>query len=140
MTDLIIGPALVLGCLIGLYEIFLIHRDTMAYHRLGHSIHAFALSIAFCFACMNVDFVFHLIPAIETIPLLGSVIVFRVAIGLIAAVKIHLVTKVIHGTGTAGVRRTSETWLHSFIIGGLIVATPYLYPFIEGMLPSWIKF
>lgn len=140
VADLLIGPALFLGVLIGLYEVFLVHKDTPAVHRFKHSLHAFGFALLFCFCSMNVDFVLSIIPAIKSIPLLGSPLFLRIAIGLVAAVKIHVVTKVIPGTSTLGLKRMGETWFHSLSIGGLIVAAPYVYPLIEGALPSWVKF
>ena len=141
VADLLIGPALFLGLIIGAYEAIIVHRDvTVPTHRFGHMIHALILSVVFVFISMNVDFVLSIIPALKAIPVIGSPLIIRIIIGLIAAVKIHMVSKVVPGTGTAQIKGMSETWIHSLIIGGLIVAAPYVYPLIEGALPSWVKF
>ncbi len=141
MADLIIGPALALGLIIGAYEAIVVHRDvSVPTHRFGHMFHALILSVIFVFCSMNVDFVFGLLPAIKAIPILGSALVFRIVIGLIAAIKIHAVSKVIPGAAMTQVKGLSETWFHSLLIGALIVAAPYLYPFIAGALPAWLKF
>lgn len=136
---LIIGPALVLGIAIGAYEAIIIHRDvTVPTHRMGHMVHAFLLSIAFVFATFNVPFVLGLIPALANIPILGSPLGFQIALGLVAAVKIHAVSRAVKtGAATTGL---GETWFHSILIGALIVAAPYAYPLIEPALPGWIKF
>lgn len=139
MAELHIVSALFLGAIIGLYEVFLIHRDTLPLHRLKHSFQAFIFSLVFCFISMNTAFVLHLIPALENIPLLGNVHVLRAAVGFLAAVKIHIISKVIPSSGMSGIQKTGETWFHSLLIGALIVAAPYVYPFIEGMLPEWAK-
>jgi len=136
---LIIGPSLALGVIIGAYEAIVIHRDvTVPTHRFGHMIHAFLLSILFAFCSMNAQFVIDLIPAIANIPVLGTAIGLQVAIGLIAAIKIHGVSRAIKtGGGGAGL---GETWFHSILIGALIVAAPYAYPVAEPLLPEWLKF
>ncbi len=141
MEALIIGPALFLGLIIGAYEAIVIHRDvSVPTHRFGHMIHAIVLSVIFVFCSMNVAFVFSLIPGLESIPIIGSPLVFRIIIGLVAAIKIHAVSRVVKGSTAGIVRGMSETWFHSILIGALIVAAPYLYPFIEGVLPSWVTF
>jgi len=138
MAELIIGPALFLGAIIGAYEAFIIHRDVnVAMYKLGHMFHAFTLAIVFCFASMNTVFVLSLLPVLKEIMFIGNPHVLRVAIGVIAALKIHAVSRVIQkGVVTRGM---SETWFHSFLIGGLIVAAPYVYPFIAPALPSWVN-
>ncbi len=138
--QLIIGPALALGAIIGLYEMLVIHRDVqVASHRMGHSIHALLLSILFVFSVMNVNFMLNVIPPLQTLPVVGNEHAFRALIGLIAAIKIHGVSKAIQ-SGGAGVRGLGETWFHSILIGGLIAGSHYVYPFVEPMLPQWIKF
>ena len=124
---LIIGPALALGVIIGAYEAIIIHRDvTVPTHRFGHMIHAFLLAILFVFCAMNAEFVLSLIPQLAAIPILGTAIGLQIAVGLIAAIKIHGVSKAIKsGVATAGL---GETWFHSILIGALIIAAPYAYP------------
>jgi len=136
---MIIGPSLALGIIIGAYEAIVIHRDvSVPTHRFGHMIHAFILSVIFVFCSMNAQFVLDLIPAIASIPILGTALGLQIAIGLIAAVKIHGVSQAIKtGGGGAGL---GETWFHSILIGALIIAAPYAYPVIEPILPDWIKF
>lgn len=136
---LIIGPAIALGAIIGAYEALIIHRDvTVPTHRMGHMIHALILSMAFVFATMNTEFVLSLMPALAAIPVLGSVLGLQIAIGLVAAIKIHGVSKAVKTGGTAA--GLGETWFHSILIGALIVAAPYAYPVVEPMLPNWMKF
>ncbi len=136
---LIIGPALALGLIIGIYEALVIHRDvTVPTHRFGHMTHALVLSIIFVFCTMNAEYVLGAIPALQAIPILGTALGLQIAIGLIAAFKIHAVSRAIKtGMGAAGL---GETWFHSILIGALIVAAPYAYPALEPILPDWIKF
>ncbi|MDP6294198.1 MAG: hypothetical protein QGG83_05550, partial [Candidatus Woesearchaeota archaeon] len=116
MADIIIGPSIALGLAIGIYEATLMHRDVQVKaHRFGHTIHALVLSVVFVFATMNVDFMLSVIPQIASIPVLGNPHVFRVIIGLIAAIKIHGTSKAIQGAGSASVG-LGETWFHSILV------------------------
>lgn len=134
----IIGPSIALGLIIGVYEALVIHRDVQVpTHRMGHMIHALILAIAFVFASMNTEFVLNLIPALQAIPVLGTVLGARIALGLIAVIKIHAVSQAIKSGGGPGM---GETWFHSILIGALITAAPYAFPLLEPMLPDWIKF
>ena len=136
---LIFGEPLALGILIGAYEAIVIHRDvTIPTHRFGHLVHAFFLSIAFTFATMNTEFVLSVIPQLQGIPLLGTAIGLNIALGLLAAIKIHAVSRAVKTTG-ATAAGLGETWFHSILVGALIAAAPYLFPLIEPMLPNWIK-
>lgn len=140
MAELIIGPAIVLGLAIGIYESILLHRDVQVRaHRFGHTLHALILSIIFVFCTMNVDFVLTVIPALATVPFLGNALGFRIALGLIAAGKIHATSKAIQSGGVSSVG-LGETWFHSILVGGLIVAAPYAYPFVKPAIPAWLQF
>jgi len=134
---LMIIPAIVAGIVIGIYEIVLVHRDvTIPTHRFGHGLQALFVAIIASFAVFNVPFVFNLFPQLAAIPYIGSVMGFRILIGLIMMVKIHGVSAALKGAGMAthGMR---ETWLHSLIVAALVVLAPYVWPAIAPMLPQW---
>lgn len=139
MAQMIILPAVAMGLIIGIYEALVVHRDvTIPTHRFGHAAHALILSIVFVFVSMNAEFVYSAIPQLAKIPLLGNVIVFRAIVGLIAMIKIHATSLAIRGTvGTT--RGMGETWFHSLLIGGLVAVSPYLYPVVKPLLPTWLK-
>ncbi len=132
-------PALYMGLVVGLYEAILLHRDvSVPTHRFGHMIHAMIFAMVAVFASMNVDFVLSVIPALGNIPLINNPLIFRIAIALVAMIKMHAVSAAAPGMagGTVGMR---EKWSHSFIIAATIVAAPYVWPFIEpavGFLPG----
>ena len=138
-AGLILGPAIGLGIVIGAYEAIVIHRDVaVPTHRFGHMTHAFVLSIFFVLCTMNAQFVLDLIPQLAAIPVLGTPLGLHILIGLIAAVKIHGVSRAIKGgMGGSGM---GETWFHSILVGALMIAAPYAYPVVEPMMPSWLKF
>lgn len=140
MAEIVILPSIAMGLIIGIYEALVVHRDvTVPTHRMSHAMHALILSVVFVFASMNAEFVYSVIPQISKIPLLGNVIFFRVAVGLIAAIKIHAASLAIKSTVGGAGRGMGETWLHSFLVGILVAVAPYLYPLVAPMLPGWLK-
>ncbi len=138
--SLIIIPSILLGVLIGLYEALLVHRDvTVPTHRFGHMIHALLFAVAATFASMNVSFVLSYLPSVQAISWLSNDLIIRLIIGVVAVIKIHAASKVIQGTIGAGSVGLAERWSHSLIIGVLIVAAPYVYPFVQNSLPDWAR-
>lgn len=138
MAELIIGPALALGLIIGIYELIVVHRDIdKAFAKSIHGTQAVVTALIFTFVSMNADFVYNAAPVLQSIPLgpLG----LQIAAGLIAAIKIHAANQTKGLPSGAGVK-AGESWFHSILIGALIVAAPYVYPLVEPMLPDWVKF
>jgi hypothetical protein len=136
--QLLILPAIALGILIGIYEFILLSRDvSVPTHKFGHGIQAILLSVLFTLITMNTEWFLSVVPAIANIPVLGNVHVLRVAVGLIAMIKIHATSAAIQGGG--GSVGLAEKWSHSFIVGGLIVAAPYVYPIVKPMLPAFLQ-
>ena len=140
-VSILIVPSLMMGLLIGLYEAILIHRDvTVPLHRFGHMLHALVIAIVAVFINMNVPFVLSVIPALKTLPVLAwnPALVIRILVALIMLFKIHATSSVLKGGGrsTAG---TTETWTHSFVVAALVVAAPYVWPFIAPILPAWMQ-
>src|SRR3989344_6018830 len=137
-VELSIGPALLFGLIIGIYETIVIHRDvTLPIHRAGHTVHAILLSILFVFCSINAAYVLSLLPFLAKIPVLGNAIGLQIAVGLLAAIKIHAVSKAKTATGISG---GGETWFHSILVGALVVAAPYLLLLIKPVLPKWLLF
>lgn len=135
----VIMPPIIAGLIIGIYEIILLHRDvTVPTHRFGHGIHAIVFAIIACFATFNTPWVLKTFPFLGSIPLM-SVLTFQIIVGIIAMIKIHGVSAAIK-TSVGGISvGLQETWLHSLLIGGLIVAVPYLWPMVAPILPAWMK-
>ncbi len=134
---LMIMPAIVSGLVIGIYEILLVHRDvTIPTHRFGHALHALIIAVIAALAVFNVPFVFNMFPQLAKIPYVGSVLGFRIIIGLIMMGKIHGVSAALKGAGMSshGMR---ETWMHSLIVAALVILAPYVWPFIAPMIPQW---
>lgn len=129
---LTIIPALIYGVVLGLYEVFIIHRDIAILEgRLGHTIHAIILSMFFVFCTINAEFIINLISFLREISF--APLALQTIIGLIATIKIHIVTRMRTTNYSAG-----ETWIHSIIVGGLVFSAPYAYFLIKPILPRWL--
>ena len=139
MAQLLIVPALIMGFVIGLYELILIHKDEnfRGSHWFGHGIHAAIFAIIAVFITMNTEYVFSTFAFLQNIPYISNVIVFRVAVGFIAMIKIHATSAVVKST-VGSSKGMKETWAHSFIVAALIVAAPYIWPFIEPIITKHI--
>ena len=132
MVELLIAPAIVMGILIGLVELFMLAKDEPGMW-LKHGIHAIPVMAIFVFASMNVEFVLGFLPG--SIPSGGGVdIGVRIAIGLLAALKTGAAAALVPGTSVG------ESKLHLLIIGALVVAAPYVWPFLEPMLGPLLPF
>ena len=131
MAEFVFLPAIYMGLIIGLYEIFLVHKDEAfkGSHWLRHGWHAFLVTMFFIFIAMNVDFLFAMFSGLQDIPIVSNEIIIRISIGLIAAVKVHSAAAVIRSSGLGPT--IGETWFHSFLVGGLITTSPYIWPFLE---------
>lgn len=130
IEGLLIGPAILLGVIIGIVELFFLARDEPGMW-LSHGLHALPVTALFVFASMNVSFVLSLIPVAIVENNMVDLGV-RIAVGLLAAIK----------TGAAGAlvphTMVGESKFHLLLIGGLVVAAPYLWmaigPVLEPML------
>ena len=138
---LIIGPALVLGLAIGIYEWIIIHRDVdKAFQSQAlHGTQSVITALLFTLATMNAEFVLNAAPALKGIPIVGTALGLHIALGLIAAIKIHGLNQAKAARGISGIHG-GETWFHSILIGALIAAAPYIYPIIEPQVPAYLKF
>ena len=140
---LIIGPVIGLGIILGLYELMLIHRDESfrGSHWLGHGIHAIVIMVIALFAVMNTEYFLEITGLIaKDIPFISNVLMVRIAIGLILAIKMWSVSSVIKGGG--GTRGMHESLIHILIVAALVVTAPYYWPLLEPVLepylPGWM--
>lgn len=139
MAEFMVMPPILLGLVIGIYEIILLHRDvTVPTHRFGHGIHAIIFAIIAVFATMNAAWVFETFTALAAIPFM-SPLVFQILVGVIAMIKIHGVSAAIKTTVGGVSVGLKETWAHSAIIGALVVVAPYVWPLIAPIMPAWAK-
>ena len=132
-------PPIAAGIIIGVYEWGVMMRDvTIGSGKMWHGIQAIFFGIAGCVLSFNVPLVYILIPQLKGVVILGSEVGIRVLLGVIMAAKIHGVSSAMRGS-SIGIPGTQETWFHSLIVGSLVAASPYLFPFIKPILPAWVK-
>lgn len=131
LTDFVILPALVMGVVLGLLELYFVAKDEAGMHWLKHGLHALPVMFIFTFIAMNIPWALGLVG-------LDSNILYQVGalvvLGVIAMVKVKAAASI---TGKGGV---GESNIHVFIIGVLIAASPFIWgyglePLIGDMLP-----
>lgn len=131
----------VLGVVLGLYELFAIHSDLnfRGSHWIGHGVHSVVLMMIGLFAVFNWPLFLDVTTlAARNVPFLSDVWIGRIAIGLILNLKMHAVSKVVHGQLAA--RGMAEHWTHTLLISVLVVTAPLYWPFVEPALPAWLIF
>ncbi|AJF62487.1 MAG: hypothetical protein QT11_C0001G0338 [archaeon GW2011_AR20] len=133
-----IGP-LVMGVIIGLYELILIHRDEnfRGSHWLSHGIHSVSWAMLAVFATMNAEYVYANLTFLQSVPYLNNIIVFRIFIGLLTMIKVHSASAVVKTT-IGSSKGLKETWAHSFIVSALVVVAPYIWPFVEPVVNPYL--
>lgn len=129
----VIGPAIIMGILIGIIEVVFVHSDEAGMGWFTHALHALPFTLAFVFISMNITFILGLLNmAITQVWYVDLGI--RVAIGIVAMLKI--------GSAAAIAGKIGERWYHTLIMGVLIIVAPYawdfLAPYLSGFLPSWL--
>ena len=134
MAEFLVLPAVYMGLVIGLYEMFLVHKDEVwrGSHWLKHGWHAVLVTMFFVFIAMNVDFIYGIIPALVSVP----EIAIRIIIGIIAAAKVHAAAAVLRSSALGPT--LGETWVHSLVVGALIAVSPYIWPFIEPLFTNFL--
>ena len=135
------NAVVVLGIILGLYELIAIHSDLnfRGSHWIGHGVHSIVLMMVGLFAVFNWPLFLDVTTlAARNIPFLSDVWIGRIAIGLILNLKMHAVSKVVHGQLSA--RGMAEHWTHTLLISTLVIVAPLYWPFIEPALPAWLMF
>ena len=140
---LIIWPVVPMGLILGLYELILIHGDMnfRGSHWLGHGLHSVGVMWVALFIVFNVEYFLTVtgLGAMD-IPLISSPLVVRILVGLILNIKIHASSALAKGQLQS--RGLAEHWTHTIVVSGLVIAAPYLWPFLEPMImpmmPSWL--
>ncbi|MFH2020042.1 MAG: hypothetical protein ABIJ34_01395 [archaeon] len=124
-TGLVILPALLMGAVIGLIEMFFVHSDEIGMGWFTHGLHAFPFAMLFTFLSMNVPFVLRFLPKMtET---------FWVDIGIRVAIAIISMLKISAAAAIAG--RVGERFHHTIMVGCLVFAAPYVWMVIGPFIP-----
>ena len=141
MAELFIGPAILMGIIIGFYEAHLVHSDEGNIKgSMKHALHTIPVTMIFVFIAMNVDFIVTFLPNWAFFKASYFPHILRALIGIIAMAKIY-------GAGAiaGNVKGMHEKFAHVLIVAVLIVATPYIfellvYPALSKVaIPSSLK-
>jgi hypothetical protein len=140
MVELFIGPAVLMGIVIGFYEAYLVHNDEGNIRgSMKHAIHTIPVTMILVFVAMNVDFVVTLLPNVAFFKSAMFPHILRAAVGIFAMLKLHGVSAI-----AGNVKGMQEKWMHSLVVAGLIVATPYIFimiePALKNIMPASLKF
>jgi len=136
VTELVFLPAIGMGLIIGIYELVLIHRDEnyQGSHWFGHGLHTFVPIIIGLLISFNVGFFLEQFG--DSVPVwLQTELYIRLVIALVIAIKVRAISAVVPGAAGRGMK---EGWIHTFAIGGAVAIAPYVWPFIEPMMPTWL--
>ena len=136
-----LAPIIVLGIVLGLYELILIHRDESfrGSHWFGHGFHAIVFMFVALFFIFNTEYFLSITGLAEKEwPVISSTWGVRIIIGLILNIKMHAVSAVIkgglRGSMTGGM---AEHWTHTTVVSALVVLAPLYWPLLVGILPEW---
>lgn len=129
---LLIGPAILMGLVLGIIEVGFVHADEQGMHWLKHALHALPAMFIFTFIAMNIGWALGLIGFAENFWIdLGA----RVVIGIIAMIKIGAAASL---TGRGG---PGEKPFHIIIIGVLVMASPYIWIYaLDPLIGQYIPF
>ena len=122
--------AVIWGAIIGIIDIAFMISDLSgdAKSTIAHGLSSMIYVIALTFAALNIEFIVGLgLPSF-----LSNQIIMLVLLGLLAVIVVHAKSAVFSRARGPG---THERWAHSLVIGILVAATPYIWPFIQAFLP-----
>jgi hypothetical protein len=126
----IIMPAIIMGGILGLIEMFFVHSDEIGMGWFMHGLHALPFTMLFTFIAMNTKWALQFIPGLPD--------TFWVHIGVQAAIAVVGMIKVAGAAAIAG--RVGERFHHTLIIGGLIFASPWIWMILKPVLGPLLPF
>lgn len=122
----VIMPALLVGGILGLIELFFVHADEIGMGWFMHGLHALPFTMFFTFASMNVSWVLGFFPG-------GITETIWVDMGVRLAIAIVGMIKIAGAAAIAG--RVGERFYHVLIMGALVFAAPYVWMLIGPFIP-----
>lgn len=129
-AELLILPAILIGTVLSIIELYFVAGDEAGLHWFRHGMHAIPFMYLFVFLTMNTAWALNIVGfGDELLYVLGA----QVLVGIIAFVKIKFAVSV------TGRGRIGESNIHLLIIMLLIIGAPYIWelglePFLGDML------
>ena len=123
-ATVVLIPAIFIGGLIGIVELFFVHADEMGMGWLGHGLHAIPATVIFTFISMNIGYVLALVGNSNLVGSSGEIPIqvvwgVRIFIAIFAMLKIS--------AAAAIVGRVGEKFPHTLMIGALVLAAPFFW-------------
>ena len=135
------APIIILGLILGLYELILVHRDEnfRGSHWFGHGLHSVIFMFVALFFVFNTEYFLSITGLGDKgWPIISNPWAVRIIIGLILNIKMHAVSAVIkgglRGSITGGM---AEHWTHTTIVSILVILSPLYWPLLANFLPEW---
>jgi len=138
MVELLIRPVILIGLIIGLYELFAVHADMnfRGSHWFGHGLQSVILAIIAVFITMNTAYFLSVTGLdIMGIPFISNYYLVNLAVTLVFAIKVYTVSAVVKGAGGRGMH---EKWYHVLIVAVLVYVSPIIYQYTQAFLPPII--
>ena len=134
MAEWLIIPVLVMGVVLGLLELIFVHSDEAGMGWFKHGMHAIPVMVILIAISFNIGPAFELAgyPLEET---LWIDIGIRALLGIIATIKVKSAAAIAGKAGSFG-----EKFWHAAVIGALIAISPYIWPFVQPMIPQFLQF
>ncbi len=130
MAGFMLVPALIMGGVIGLIELFFVHADEQGLGWLSHGFHTLPIAIILTLIAMNLGWAAGLV-GLNLQQNFWVDLGLRIVVGLVATIKVKGAAAIVKGHNSVG-----EKLGHAFVIGALIAASPYIWGFITPMVPA----
>jgi len=134
MAEFHLFGAIIMGIVIAVVELAFVHSDEAGMGWLKHGLHAVPTCMILTFIGMNAPWVTSFIGWAWLDGMVGKIVISAV-IGLVATIKVKGAAAITQGHGSIG-----EKLGHSLVIGALIAASPWVWPFVEPLLPAFLRF
>jgi hypothetical protein len=133
-ATIVFFPVLSLGILLGILELIFVHSDEAGMGWLKHGLHAIPTMLVLLFVSFNIGPVSSMVgyPLQESFWVNIGV---RALLGIIATVKVKAAAAIAGKASSFG-----EKFWHAATIGALIAVAPYIWVFVEPLLPGFLKF
>jgi len=133
-ASIVFFPVISLGIVIGLLELVFVHSDEPGMGWFKHGLHAIPVMMILLFVSFNIGPVSVMVGYALADSFWVNIGV-RVLLGIIATVKVKAAAAIAGKASSFG-----EKFWHAAVIGILIAAAPYIWAFVEPLLPGFLIF
>ena len=137
MVDFVWIPIIPMTLLLGIIQLFFVHKDEpfRGSHAISHGLHILILMPIFLFVVFNVQVAASLAGLSLSAWYVNEIFV-RGVVAFVFGIKSYAMSVVAKGAAGRGMH---EGILHVLIMMALVFAAPFVWPILEPMLPTWAK-